>query len=106
MRGQRAIVLAHLGRYDEAIKLTEGYQREKQLRAQQAPDDAERARDVAVPLRNLAGFYRDKGDKASACRVLHQALDAWNDFDRRWKLTEMDRRGDLQMIQAELKKCP
>ncbi len=106
VRGQRAIVLAHLGRYDEAIKLTEQYQHEKELRAAQAPEDAERVRDVAVMLRPLADFYRSKGDKGGACRVLHQGLQVWSDFDRRWKISEMDRRNELQVIQALLKQCP
>jgi tetratricopeptide (TPR) repeat protein len=106
VRGQRAIVLAHLGRYDEAIKLTQQYQHEKELRAAQAPEDAERVRDVAVMLRPLADFYRSKGDKAGACRVLHQGLQVWSDFDRRWKISEMDRRNELEVIQTLLKQCP
>ncbi len=54
--------------------MTEQSIAEKIERARRAPEDAERARDVAVPLRNLAAIYRDKGDVAGSCRVLRQAV--------------------------------
>ncbi len=105
-RDQRAIVLAHLGRYDDAINTTEGSERDREARARLAPDDAERARDVAVPLRSLAGFYSAKGDTAGACRVLRHAAQVWSAFDARWKLSEIDRRNEWDPIQSQLARCP
>lgn len=104
-RGQRAMVLANLGRHDEAIRVTEQGIAEKIERARLAPEDAERARDVAVPLRNLAAIYRDKGDVAGSCRVLHQAVDSWTQLDHRWGLTAYDRKNELSVVQAELARC-
>ena len=105
-QGQRAIVLANLGRYDEAIRLLEQNTVEKIERARLAPEDAERARDIAVPLRNIAAIYRDKGDVAGSCRVLRQAVDTWTRLDRRWGLSEYDRKNELGVVQSQLARCP
>ena len=105
-RGQRALTLASLGRHSEAIRMIEHSLRERQERALQLPDDAERARDAAVPLRNLAQVYRDYGDGAGSCRALRQAFDSWTQIDRHWGLTEFDRKNELAAVQAQLSRCP
>lgn len=104
IHGHRAIVLGNLKRFEEAIALTELDLRLKQARADQAPDDAERWRDLAVPQRNLAIFYRGKGDAAGACRVTRQAIAAWGLVEQRWGITELDRRNDLDVLKADLAK--
>ncbi|MFO1218823.1 MAG: serine/threonine-protein kinase [Burkholderiaceae bacterium] len=106
VRNDRAMVLARLGRHDEAIALTEQSMPEKEARAARAPDDSERARDIAVPLRLLASYYRDKGDRDGACRVLRRALQAWGAIDKRWGLSDFDRRNDVEEITRQLARCP
>ena len=103
VQGQRAVVLANLRRFDEAITITEADLLLKQARAAQAPEDAERWRDVAVPQRNLAVFYSEKGDRASACRVTRQGIAAWTLVDQKWGLSDLDRRNELEVMRAALK---
>jgi tetratricopeptide (TPR) repeat protein len=106
VNGHRAIVLANLGRLDEAIELTERDLVLKQERARRAPENAEAWRDLAVPQRNLAVFYRDKADVPGACRVLRRAIAAWEHVEQRWGLTELDRRNELEVVRGELaKRC-
>jgi serine/threonine-protein kinase len=103
--GDRAFVLSKLGRWDEAIALIEGSLPEKQARANRAPEDSERARDVAVPLRLLASYYDGKGDRIGACRVYRRALEAWTGIERRWGLGDFDRRGELDVVRAAAGRC-
>jgi serine/threonine-protein kinase len=105
-RGQRALTLASLGRHMEAIRMIEQSVHERQERALQLPDDAERARDAAVPLRNLAQVYRDYGDGAGSCRALRQAFDSWTRIERHWGLSEFDRKNELAAVQLQLAGCP
>jgi len=100
--GQRASVLANLKRYDEAIRIIESDLRPRKERAEAAPDDAERWRDVAVPQRNLAVIYWDKGDAVNACRVTRQGIAAWTHVEKRWGLTEQDRRNELDVLRSQL----
>ncbi len=102
VHGQKAIVLANLRQFDRAIAITEEDLRLKKTRAEQAPDDAERWRDVAVPQRNLAAFYSDQGDRAGACRATRQAIAAWTAVERRWGLSELDRRNELEVLNKAL----
>ena len=104
--GHRAIVLSNLKRYDEAIAITESGLRLKQERADKSPDDAERWRDLAVPRRNLAVFYLDKGDMANACRVTREGIAAWRYLETRWGLSEQDRRNELDVMRAQLSERP
>ena len=78
----------------------------RQERAARSPEDAERARDLAVPLRNLARLYREKGDAASACRVLGQAVMAWASLEKRFGLAEFDRRNELAVVRDQFAACP
>jgi tetratricopeptide (TPR) repeat protein len=105
-RGQRALTLASLGRQQEAIRLIEDSVHERQERARQLPGDAERARDAAVPLRNLAQIYWDNGDRAGSCRALRQALDSWTQIEHHWGLTEFDRKNELAAVKVQLTRCP
>lgn len=105
VQNDRAFVLSKLGRWDEAIALIEGTLPEKQARASRAPDDSERARDLAVPLRLLATYYDGKGDRAGACRVYRRAVDAWSGVDRRWGLGDFDRRNELDVVRAAAARC-
>ncbi len=102
VNGQRAIVLANLGRLDEAIRLTEADLALKESRALADAENAERWRDAAVPLRNLATFYRDHKDEAGQCRVLRRGIAAWERIDQRWGLSELDRRNELEVMRAAL----
>lgn len=104
-RGQRAMTLASLGRHAEAIRTIEQSVRERQERLLLAPNDAERARDAAVPLRNLAQVYRVKGDLAGTCRVLRQALDRWMQVEQRWGLSDFDRKNELMPVKEQLAGC-
>lgn len=105
VQNDRAFVLSKLARWDEAIALIEGSLPEKEARANRAPDDSERARDLAVPLRLLASYYDGKGDRAGACRVYRRALDAWSGIERRWGLGDFDRRGELDVVRAAAARC-
>lgn len=102
VNGQRAIVLANLGRLDEAIRLTEADLALKESRALADAENAERWRDAAVPLRNLATFYRDHKDEAGQCRVLRRGIAAWERIDQRWGLSELDRRNELEVMRAAM----
>ena len=106
LRNQRALALGQLGRYDEAIAITEANQREREARAAKAPDDAEPARDAAVPLVKLAALYWAKGDTAGACRLMRQAGQAWTTIERRWGLSELDRQDAKLAAQQLARLCP
>jgi serine/threonine protein kinase len=105
VRDQRALLLGRLGRPAEAIRLIEVGLAEREQRALASPDSAEAVRGVAVPLRNLARLYRDRGDTAGACSVLRGAVDAWEAVDRRWPLSERDRVTELEVARQELARC-
>ena len=102
IHGQRASVLSNLKRFDEAIVIVERDLRLKKERANAAPDDAEPWRDVAVPQRNLANIYWDKGDTATACRLMRDAIAAWTHVETRWGLTAQDRLNELDLLRAQL----
>jgi tetratricopeptide (TPR) repeat protein len=106
VRNDRAMVLARLRRFDEAIAMIEDSVPEKLARAERLPDDFEAARDLAVPLRLLGQHYRDKGDERNACRVLREAEQRWVGLDRRWGLPDLDRRQDLAQVREMLVTCP
>ncbi|MBE7420266.1 MAG: serine/threonine protein kinase [Ideonella sp.] len=105
VRNDRAMVLAKLRRFDEAIALIEESLPEKEARAIHAPGDFEAARDVAVPLRLLAQHYRDKGDAEGACRVLARAVRTWAELDQRWGLSDFDRRNDYDVVREQAAHC-
>lgn len=105
VRNDRAIVLAKLGRHDEAIALIEESMPAKEARAARAPDDSERARDIAVPLRLLASHYKDKGDVAGACRVLRRAIQVWAEIEKRWGVSDFDRRNDVTEVRKQAAGC-
>jgi tetratricopeptide (TPR) repeat protein len=102
IHGHRANVLSNLKRYDEAIAIVQANLRQKTARANAAPNDAEPWRDLAVPQRNLANIYWDKGDSASACRVMRDAIAAWTHVEKRWGLGEQDRRTELDVLRKQL----
>ncbi|MEP6873284.1 MAG: serine/threonine-protein kinase [Burkholderiales bacterium] len=106
LRNQRAETLGQLGRYDEAIAITEANQREREERVAKAPDDAEPARDAAVPLMPLAALFWAKGDAAAACRLMRQSDQAWTTIDRRWGLSELDRQQQKVSAQLMATRCP
>ncbi|MBK7903482.1 MAG: hypothetical protein IPJ97_11490 [Proteobacteria bacterium] len=104
-RGQRALTLASLGRPTKRFACS-STACTGTGQAQRLPDDAERARDAVVPLRNLSQVYRDYGDAVGACRALRQAIDGWTQIERRWGLAEFDRKNELGVVQLQLARCP
>ena len=106
LRSHRALILGRLARYDEAVALAEDDLRERALRARQAPDDAEPARDAAVPLHGLAELYWKQGNVTAACAASRRAALAWSAVEKRWGLAALDRRQNLEAVQAAAGRCP
>jgi eukaryotic-like serine/threonine-protein kinase len=106
LRSHRALILGRLARYDQAIALAEDDLRERTLRAMQTPDDAEPVRDAAVPLHGLAELYWKRGNVAAACAASRRAVLAWTAVEKRWGLSALDRRQNLEAVQAAAGRCP
>ena len=103
---QRALILAKLGRHDEAIALVEGRLASSESRILKAPDDAERARDSVVILRSLAELYEARGDTAKACRAWRRADAGWQMLEKRWSVSALDRKNDVAVVRAKAVACP
>ena len=43
-------------------------------------------------MHQLADLYWQRGDKDAACDVARRAIAGWEDFAKRWPLTDLDRR--------------
>jgi hypothetical protein len=106
LHNQRAEALGQLGRYDEAIAITEANQREREARAADTPDDALSARDAAVPLLPLAELYWKKGEAAAACRLMRRAAQVWATIEQRWGLSELDRKQEKVAALLRASRCP
>lgn len=105
LRSDRSMVLGRLSRHDEAIALAEDVLRERRARAMRAPDISEPARDAVVPLHALADLYWRKGDTAAACAASRRAIAAWAEYDRRWGLTELDRKQNAEKEREAAQRC-
>ncbi len=105
LRSDRALVLGRLGRLGEAVALAQASLRERRERAARAPELSEPARDALVPLHALADLYWRQGDKAAACDTARRAIAGWEDFGKRWGLTELDRKQSDDKRREALQRC-
>jgi tetratricopeptide (TPR) repeat protein len=105
LRSDRAIVLGRLSRHGEAIALAEDVLRERRERAARAPEISEPARDAVVPLHALAELYWRQGDRAAACAASRRAIAAWADYEKRWGLTELDRKQNAEKERETAQRC-
>jgi tetratricopeptide (TPR) repeat protein len=105
LRSDRSMVLGRLARHDEAIALAEEVLRERRARAMRAPEISEPARDAVVPLHALAELYWRKGDTTAACAASRNAIAAWADYEKRWGLTELDRKQNAEKERQAAQRC-
>ena len=105
LRSDRSMLLGRLSRHDEAIALAEDVLRERRARAVRAPDISEPARDAVVPLHALAELYWRQGDAEAACAASRRAIAAWAEYEKRWGLTELDRKQNAEKEREAAQRC-
>ena len=79
--------------------------RERRARAVRAPDISEPARDAVVPLHALAELYWRQGDAEAACAASRRAIAAWAEYEKRWGLTELDRKQNAEKEREAARRC-
>jgi hypothetical protein len=67
-----------------------------------ACDRAESPRHHNEAIRIVEEGVNEKSERA--CRVLRQSVATWTQLDRRWDLSESDKKNELNVVRAELKK--
>lgn len=105
LRSDRARLLSRTGRHDEAIALAEANIAERRERAARAPDISEPARDAVVPLHALAEMHWARGNLAAGCAAARRAVEAWAAYDKRWGLTELDRKQSDEKAAETARRC-
>jgi len=58
-----------------------------------------------VPLHALAELYWRQGDRAAACAASRRAIAAWADYEKRWGLTELDRKQNAEKERETAQRC-
>jgi serine/threonine-protein kinase len=105
VEGEMAMILASLGRADEAIKLGEKALKEARKSLESDPDNAGYFRDYTNRLYTFADVMNTLGRKKDACRLQRQSMDNWNIIEERWGLSDLDKKNAIKDIKAGLAKC-
>lgn len=106
LRLQQATTYSSLQRHAAAIRVASEALAERERRLAEAPDEAMRARDVAVTLRPVGDIYSAAGDSRTACALFVRAGQAWSDYASRFGLSPFDRDGEVQVVAARVAACP
>jgi eukaryotic-like serine/threonine-protein kinase len=105
LEGDRVSALASAGRSDEARALSDEISRQNDALIKKYPTDLMINRSRARALSSRVGLLKKIGGKAAGCAGNRVALDAWLAFEKKFGLTDSDRRDILVPIEAELKAC-
>lgn len=102
---QLAPALVQVKRYKEAI--TMGREslaaREKLLKGE--PNNAGYFRDKTSAVMALADVMESAGRNKEGCRLYRQAAGEWKTIEKRWGVTELNRKNDIDYINTALKDC-
>jgi serine/threonine-protein kinase len=106
LTSDRGWLLGRLGRLPEAIALTESGLQQRRALAGRKPDISEPARDALMPLNRLADLYWRAGDLASGCDRAFQAIEGWAAYEKRFGLTDLERRQNIERERETRRRCP
>ncbi len=87
---QDAGLLAALGRPGEAVVPAMRSVALREARARQAPNDPQRARDLAIGLETAAQVYFKAGRRPEACDLATRGLTAWTRIETQGELNQRD----------------
>lgn len=102
---QKAMTLAYLGRYDEAITIGEANLSVEQALLDNEPDNPARLREVTTASFLLGEVYLLAQKKAQACATFTKSLAGYERLDAAFTLSDYDRETGLGPLQDYLKDC-
>ncbi len=105
LRLQQASVYSSLKRHAEAIAVARDALAEREQRHAEQPNEAMRARDVAVTLRPVGDIFAAAGDTRTACGMYRRAAVAWADYARQFGSSPFDRDGEMQVAASRVAQC-
>ena len=76
----------------------------RRLSAQQ-PDESGYFRDVAIQLQALGDIAAGAGERARACGYYREAVEQFDQLDRRWGMTDFDRNDTYARARTALRSC-
>jgi eukaryotic-like serine/threonine-protein kinase len=100
-----AMTLAELGRVGDAKKLIEATHDSYKKLISQSPNEGALARAYARSIRPRGVLYERSGDMKTACHWYGRAKTEWQSFDRRWGITDSDKKEEVAALDEALKKC-
>jgi eukaryotic-like serine/threonine-protein kinase len=105
LEGDRVSALASAGRKNEARTLSDEISRQNDALIKKYPTDLMINRGRARALSSRVELLKRIGGKAAVCAGNRVAHDAWLAFEKKFGLTDSDRRDILVPIESELKAC-
>jgi hypothetical protein len=100
--GQVTLMLNANGRPKEALKRVEDEIAVRRERLAAKPGDVDLIRSLAVPMRGRAEMLRGMGNRDAACRAYGEAREAWDDVSRAGRLSDLDRRTEVEAIREAM----
>ena len=100
LKGQESLVLADLGRMDEAVLASERSIALRESRLAQVPKDAQRSRELAVALPNHAVILEKSRRNKEACAAANRAVALWQGIQARGELGARDAKVDVPDAKA------
>ena len=95
LSAQEALILADLGRVEEAVTASTRSVVLREARLASAPNDPLRSRELAVALPNHAGILKAAGRRAEACATATRAVELWHSIALRGDLGGRDAKVDV-----------
>jgi serine/threonine-protein kinase len=102
---QRAVVLAALRRFSEAVQEAQADIAARRRNAALSAGDYEAQRAVPVALRPLGEIYRSAGDDVRACESFRTAREAWRALEMGHSLTGFDKSNEIKLVDKLVLSC-
>lgn len=102
---QLAPALVEVKRYSEAIAMARESLAAREKLLDGEPDNAGYFRDKTSAVMALADVMKSAGRRDEGCRFYRQASAEWKIIEKRWGVTELNRKNDIDYIDLALKDC-
>jgi len=103
--GQRALTLANAGRLGAALEGAAAALAIRRRLSAEQPEQSGFFRDVAIQLHAFGDIAEMADDRTQACNRYREAVDVFNQLDRRWGMTDFDRKDTYARSVAALRTC-
>jgi len=102
---QRALVLASLGRFNEAISEAKANVALRRTIAARSPHDYLAARGVPVDLRALGTIYWEANHRRDACATFQDSRDQWARLARSHGVLDSDKSSEIVALDKQIALC-